>query len=573
MKFLLYYRTIKYLKPAQIIARVRRAHRKTKPDLRPAPWQRKPTGRWTGPVPKPDAMLSPTRFRFLNMEEDIQIPGDWQSGKLGRLWLYNLHYFDFINSMPAPAAAGQVMDRWIAENPPGSGAGWEPYPLSLRIVNWVKFMLAIKERPAGDLPSIEKYRQSLAVQVRFLSKRIEYHLLANHLFANAKALTFAGLFFENREASDWLSKGLSIIDKELDEQILADGGHFERSPMYHAIILEDLLDLINLEGAFPHLIEPELVTRWKEAAVKMLGWLSAMTHPDGGIALFNDAAFGTAAEPSEIAAYAERLGIKRPRPVRAPLVRLADSGYFRASCGPLTLFADAGPLGPDYQPGHGHADTLSFELSHKDRRIIVDTGVSTYEAGEQRLKERSTSAHNTLEINGRSSSEIWAAFRVARRAKITECSAEQKPDGTISIIAAHNGYRKPASFTTTDGIGLHRREFVLSDNALEIKDIVPGKNCADIRLFSHFHPGLVLEKRKKNVVEIFSRGGKSFAFYEFDEMLTVHIEPYEYHPLFGLSLPAFRIKCATQTVLPFSCLTLISFEDTDHGDIKRNKSL
>jgi uncharacterized heparinase superfamily protein len=324
MNFLLYYRTIKYLKPSQIIARVRRAHRRPKVDLRPAPRQRKPAGRWTPPVPKPQSMLSPTRFRFLNMEEDIQIPGDWNAPESDRLWLYNLHYFDFINTSPPPDRAGEVMDRWIAENPPGSGAGWEPYPLSLRIVNWIKYLLA-----GNALSRVQT--DSLAVQARFLSKKIEYHLLANHLFANAKAMVFAGLFFEDREASDWLSKGLSIIDQELDEQILADGGHFERSAMYHSIILEDLLDLINLDAAYPNAIDPALVTRWKECAVKMLGWLGVMTHPDGRIALFNDAAFGTAAEPSEIAAYAERLGLSLPVQAPAGLVKLKNSGYYRAS--------------------------------------------------------------------------------------------------------------------------------------------------------------------------------------------------------------------------------------------------
>lgn len=554
MGFLRYYRTIKYLKPSQIAARLRFKRIRPKPDLRLPPFIRKITGHWTAAVPRPESMLSPTRFRFLNIEGDVQIPGDWNSPEFDRLWLYNLHYFDFLNSVPAPDGAEGVMNRWITDNFPGSGAGWESYPLSLRIVNWIK-------RPLKGVPLSDLQVHSLAVQVRFLSRRLEYHLLANHLFANAKALVFAGLFFEGREATAWLAKGLDILHKELDEQVLEDGGHFERSPLYHTIILEDLLDLINVDLAYPNVIEPELVARWKDSAYKMLCWLSVMTHPDGRIALFNDADLGTAAAPSEIAAYAVRLGIKKTPPVRAPLVRLAESGYFRASSGPLTLFVDAGPLGPDYQPGHGHADTLSFELSHNNTRIIVDSGVSTYAPGEQRLRERSTGAHNTLEINGCSSSEIWASFRVARRAKVTERSAEQKPDGTISIAAAHDGYRRPATFTTADGIGLHKREFVLSDNALEIKDIVTGRKIVEVRLYFYFHPGLVLEKRKKNIVEVLGKHGKTIAFCQFDESLAVQIEPCEYHPLFGLSLPSFRITCGTQTVLPYSSLTVISFEE------------
>jgi uncharacterized heparinase superfamily protein len=562
MGFLRYYRTIKYLKPSQIIARVRRKRRGPGPDLSPAPRQRKAAGRWTEPVPKQQSMVSPTRFRFFNVEEDIQIRGDWNSPESDRLWLYNLHYFDYINAVPAPAAAAQVMDLWIAENPPGRGIGWEPYPLSLRIVNWIKYLLAVKDRlaslrPEGQAP-LEKCRQSLAVQVRHLSRRLEFHLLANHLFANAKALVFAGLFFEDREAQGWLSKGLSIIDRELDEQILADGGHFERSAMYHSIILEDLLDLVNLAAAYPRLVNPELVARWKEHAVRMSGWLGVMTHPDGKIALFNDAAFGIAAGPAELAAYAGRLGISLPARAPAGLVKLSNSGYYRASCGPLTLFVDAAPLGPDYQPGHGHADTLTFELSCHDGRLIVDSGTSTYAPCPQRLLERSTAAHNTLEINCLSSSEVWESFRVARRARVVECRALEKPNGAVAIAAAHDGYRRPAAFTTADGIGLHKREFVLSKRGLEIKDIVTGIRRVTLRLYFHFPPGIVLAKREKNLVDVLGKGGRGLASCEFDDLFRVKTEPFEYHPMFGLSLPSCRIMCAAEVKLPFGCSTLIS---------------
>ena len=548
MDFLLYYRTIKYLKPAQIIARAKRKFARPKPGHGHTPPFRKLTGCWMRPVHKQQSMISATRFRFLNMEGDIQIPGDWNSRETDRLWLYNLHYFDFLNSLPVPDAAGTVMDRWIAENLPAGGAGWEPYPVSMRIVNWIK-------RPLAGTPLSSYQAQSLAVQTRFLSKNIEYHLLANHLFANAKALVFAGLFFDGREAQGWLSQGLSIIDKELDEQVLADGGHFERSPMYHAVILEDVLDLVNLDAACPCVIDPALVERLKETAATMLGWLRVMSHPDGQIALFNDAAFGVASEPDDIAAYAERLGLQLPAPVPAGLVRLKESGYVRASAGPLTLFVDAAPLGPDYQPGHGHADTLSFQLSCRDSRILVDSGTSTYTPGEQRLKERSTAAHNTLEINGCSSSEIWESFRVARRAKVTESWASQKPDGSISIVAAHDGYSRI-------GCGIHTRNFVLTGHGLEIKDGVTGKRNVTLRLFFHFHPGIVLEKREGNIVDVLGKNRRHLAFCEFEGMFKVAVESFDYHPLFGLALPSYRIVCVAGVKLPFVCSSTISFAES-----------
>lgn len=203
-------------------------------------------------------MLSPTRFRFLNVENEISRSGDWNSPKVFKLWLYNLHYFDDLN---ADGAASRfewhrgLITRWIAENPPGIGTGWEPYPLSLRLVNWVKWLLA------GNALG-EDMRQSLALQARFLTQRLERHLLGNHLFANAKALVFAGCYFAGDEADSWLRLGMAILNHEIPEQILGDGGHFERSTMYHALALEDMLDLINVTQCFLPQLQPTLQERW-----------------------------------------------------------------------------------------------------------------------------------------------------------------------------------------------------------------------------------------------------------------------------------------------------------------------
>src|SRR5262249_39544867 len=148
--------------------------------------------------------------------------------------------------------------RWIEENRVGQGNGWEPYPLSLRIVNWIKWALAGNELGVVAV-------QSLAVQTHYLVRRLEWHLLGNHLFANAKALIFAGVFFRGSEADSWRSKGLNILARQLPEQLLADGGHFELSPLYHSRIQEDLLDLVNLARTYPNVLSGQAVETWIEA--------------------------------------------------------------------------------------------------------------------------------------------------------------------------------------------------------------------------------------------------------------------------------------------------------------------
>jgi uncharacterized heparinase superfamily protein len=144
-------------------------------------------------------------------------------------------------------------------------------------VNWVKWWLGGVAAEAAAL-------HSLAVQARWLRRRLEWHLLGNHLFANAKALVFAGLFFEGDEAQEWLARGLRILERELPEQVLADGGQFERSPMYHALALEDVLDLVNVSRALGAGDAPvaSLLSACEQRAPAMLHWLRCMSHPDGG---------------------------------------------------------------------------------------------------------------------------------------------------------------------------------------------------------------------------------------------------------------------------------------------------
>ena len=141
------------------------------------------------PARRPISLVDHERFHFLNEIHDLS-EHDWDGDTLEKLWRYNLHYFDDLNAQDAATRKDwhrALLVRWVRENPPATGTGWEPYPTALRIVNWIKWSLAGNELPDECL-------ESLAVQTRWLAKRLEIHLLGNHLFANAKALVFAGLF-------------------------------------------------------------------------------------------------------------------------------------------------------------------------------------------------------------------------------------------------------------------------------------------------------------------------------------------------------------------------------------------
>jgi uncharacterized heparinase superfamily protein len=470
------------------------------------------------------SMTGPSSFVFLNEAGTLENAAGWNDVRRSKLWLYNLHYFD---DLSAPVDSQRTLwhrnliSRWIVGNPPGEGNGWEPYPLSIRIVNWIKWALTGNTLDPQALAS-------LSLQASALEQRIEWHILGNHLWANAKALIFAGAFFSGPEAGRWLHTGLAILEDELGEQILADGGHFERSPMYHAILLEDVLDLLNLGMAYPGLLDSRFQSRLAETANRMRGWLRVMCHPDGTISFFNDAAFAIAAEPAAIESYAARLGLRTLADTPASLTHLDPSGYVRMDRGGAVALLDCAPIGPDYLPGHAHADTLSFELSLRGERIIVNGGTSVYGTGPDRQRERATPAHSTVTVDEENSSEVWGGFRVARRARLTGVEVSSASDaGTVT--ASHDGYSR------LKGRNIHTRTWRMSDCALSIRDSVTGPYRSAIARF-HLSPAVTVtvdqDGRSGSIV---TTSGARMAW---QASTITRIEPSMWHPEFGKSLSA-----------------------------------
>ncbi|WP_295454111.1 alginate lyase family protein [uncultured Thiodictyon sp.] len=517
-----YFHTLRHLRPVQFYGRVWFRLYRPHPDTRPAPPLRRAQSHWVAPALRPVSLLGPASLRLLNETHALLGPGAWNNPARDKLWLYNLHYFDDLSAATGPQRVAWqqgLLRRWVAENPPGVGTGWEPYPTSLRIVNWVKWSLAGNALPPECVAS-------LAVQARWLRRRLEHHLLGNHLLANAKALAFAGAFFAGPQAQSWRARAERLLARELREQTLADGGHFERSPMYHAIVLEDVLDLINLVAAYPETAVPAMLGLYRECVQSMTRWLTVMCHPDGEIGFFNDAALGIAPTLAQLVDYRQRLGLDGAATTlatRAPtlqrgsvgrtlcvpmssngaVVWLRDSGYCRLEAGSAVALLDVAPLGADYLPGHAHADTLSFELSLFGQRVIVNGGTSRYGSGPERLAQRGTAAHSTVQIDGADSSEVWGGFRVARRARPLDVRVDSVPEldrgarrsGTrteftaeraLRVCAAHDGYRR------LPGRPLHRRTWELTSERLTVTDAIEGECGAAVARF-HLHPEVIAE--------------------------------------------------------------------------------
>lgn len=452
----------------------------------------------------------PTGLTLLDLDVGL-VDAGWEPPGLPRLVQYNAHYFDWLfgESPASPEDQVALMRRWIERNPVGQGAGWEPYPLSLRLANWIRWFAVQQREPDAAILA------SIAEQASYLRRRIEWHLMGNHVLANLKALVLAGLFFEGPAADELLRFSEGAFMRQLAEQLRPDGGHGELSPMYQAILAEDVLDLVAAYGAFGQPVPAALPA----ASRAMIGWLSAVTHPDGGYAQFNDTALcGPAAPLAELAGYAMRLGLGVG--AAEPSTPVLDaSGYVRARLGDAVLIADCADVADDHLAGHAHADLLTFELSLDGERLIVDTGVSTYAVGERRSFERSTAAHNTIEIDGASSAETWAAFRTGRRGRPRDRSLEQT-DGTVTIACAHDG------FAHLPGSPVHRRLWEFSCHGLAIEDSVQGSGTHTLVTRLYLDPSLSVEVRGGTAA--LSRRGVLVAMVDASEWGAFVAQDFEY---------------------------------------------
>ena len=254
--------------------------------------------------------------------------------------------------------------------------------------------------------------------------------------------------------------------------------------MYHGEALEDLLDIRTLASACGCVMKS--VPQLSACIAQMAAFLRCMLHPDGEIPLFNDSALGIARPAGQLLTLAGD-SVEVPSIARDKVSVLDDTGYavIRAPSSGGCLIFDCGPLGPDYQPGHGHSDVLSYELSLHGQRVVVDTGVSTYEPCAERRYERSTAAHNTVRIDGEDQAETWASFRVGRRPRVGRIDAGETA-GMSFVRGGHYAYQHR-------GV-IHSRMIVLTPrNCWVVIDSLNGKGKHLVESFIHFHPAVRVE--------------------------------------------------------------------------------
>lgn len=378
------------------------------------------------------------KFTLLNRDydfgsvADVSWRGEFHEGN-NPLRRMNLAYMGYAvpllargraEDLDAIRALVESLDQQNAWSAPGVFRDvWNAYTASHRLINLLS-ALALYRKAGGprDTAAENVLLEHARFCAAFIRANLERDLQFNHLMKNYVALSaYAGMCTSLPPALGLLE---SAVPKSVRQNVLADGGQAERCPMYHVLSMLDVR-ILAASGLFPNVWQPAL----DQTVSRMSAALPVMTLADGEIALMNDSWIGEAPRADSVVDVT----------ATPPITRLPETGYVRLGQGGDSVVFDCGRCGPDDNPGHAHADFLSVEATVGGLRFLVDTGVPTYTAGDDRDSSRSAAAHNGPRLIGAEPIEFWKSFRVGRRGYAGELEVAQ-PDGALVAAGWQSGY-------------------------------------------------------------------------------------------------------------------------------------
>jgi hypothetical protein len=507
-----FYRTVRYLKFNQVYCRVCYPLKKLCYSPAPIPGRQmsaalqQPRIRFTE-LSGIEHSYHPenTTFTFLNRTTSFGNRIDWEFKDFGLLWSFHLHYFEWLNDTDIPVEKSLDSIRQYIDNQNKGYIFNHSFTASYRIVNWIRFCVLHEIRNEDIYTHL--YRQA-----QRLSAFPEYELMGNHLMENGIALVWAGLFFKDERL---LRRGKHILSGQLPEQVLADGAHFEKSISYHTILLKRLMEL-----AFYYQQSTDKDKFYDELIYScnmMLSHVFVLNGADDFLPLFGDSNEKMNISMQDLKNLAQNL-LLNPCDLS-----LGESGIRKLEGKDFTLFFNLGNVPASYQPGHAHADAFTFCLNVKGQPVIVDPAVSTYEPGDQRMRERSTASHNTVFVEHTDSSEVWASFRMGKRVE-----SKWLIDSCEIIDCEHNGYFSNYKI-------IHKRSIRCVQKKVLIEDTLMGWKGQNATIAFHFYPGLEPECNKES--GRITVGNMSVEV----EGAELYIEDYKYSKDFNVAIPAKRL--------------------------------
>lgn len=455
-----YWQTVRLMAPAQVAHRLRlrsqraayqrfpdRLLRRWNSDIALAgswPAEFQPTDRSVAHFPITTAENGSPVYELLGERVDLSVDG-WRSSERTQLFRYHLHYFEWAWPMAGFGERDRFAElwaRWQAGTVPGRWDEWSPYVVALR--SWV--LCGIFDELVSGTPIEAEVLEHQRAALGFFDRNLELDVGGNHLVKDLKAVIGLAVFFDDQERLD---AALERFGQQLERQILDDGGHFELSPSYHAQVMADLVDIVGLCEA----ADVSIPFDGRSIIESMSGWLRAMTYPDSTVPLIGDCT-----PPLDGHMQALRTAIPSTDP--AALTVLADSGYVCVRQADSMLVVDFGSPCPPELPAHAQADWGTFELWHDGARVVCDSGVSAY-VGPRRAIERSTAAHNTVNVEGRNQTDVWSSFRAGKRAK----------PGPIEVAEGIGTISFASSLLDIHGVRHHRR-FEVTATEVRVHDTI-----------------------------------------------------------------------------------------------------
>ena len=375
---------------------------------------------------------------------EMMPPSDeWAVVLLGFVWLRHLRAAD---SAITRANARSLIDDWINVQGGWHPVGWRSEILSRRVICWLSQAPFVLQD--ADARFYRRFIRSLSRQVRYLRQTLNETRDGLPRLQAVIALNYAALCLQGQ--SGYLRANVRRLVDELRKQILPDGGHVTRNPGALIELLADLLPLRQLYSA-RQLQPPQGLNN---AIDRIMPMLRFFRHGDGNFAQFN----GMGPTPVDLLATVLAYDDARGTPVsNAP-----HSGYQRIDAGQTALLMDTGRAPPVILSQEAHAGCLSFELSWKQHRLVINCGLPAVNKENWRQVARATPAHSTVTLNDTSSCHFLESATARRLLGGTvivsgphdiRIERESLPAGTI-VRASHDGYAKNYDVIHTRAIRL-----------------------------------------------------------------------------------------------------------------------
>lgn len=412
---------------------------------------------------------------------------DWYDELISFEWL---RHFEALNSQITILQARALFNDWFESESFESAKAWQLGVASKRLIALLSHSTILLENCNEGFEKL--FFKVIDQHVQILLRNIKHAKHSRNRLDAAIALCFANTCLDDAYQIGKSSLDLEhLLEKQLAEQILPDGGHISRNP---DILLQIMLELIPLKMTYKEQHIPVPIAL-QNAIDRIIPILHFFCHPDGNFIQFNGAG------PTDWAAFlsifdAEGEGLKPPS--QAP-----HSGYYRLY-GPNTqITMDAGATPEAQFSTTAHAAPLALEISIKNQRVIVNCGAAPKYDFKWFNITRSTPAHSTLSIENRSTAIIklptWISniignqlFSGHKKMPVKIGKTEKGPQ----IIASHDGYLREFGL-------LHKRSVTLSDDGSLITGIdylepagqkvkkLNTEHHFDIRF--HLHPNIITQ--------------------------------------------------------------------------------